>query len=66
MAHAHPEPFEGIEGYWVHRSQFSGTKSFGWYQCDAATRLGFPLTPLRNTVKAVKPVRPKRYRAVSG
>jgi hypothetical protein len=41
MAHAHPEPFEGIEGYWVHRAQFSGTKSFGWYQCDGCDKTWF-------------------------
>jgi hypothetical protein len=29
-------------------------------------RLGLPRTPLSNIVKAVKPVRPKRYRVVSG
>ncbi len=29
-----PKPFEGIDGYWVYRSDCNKQKSFGYYECS--------------------------------
>lgn len=39
--HSHKEPFPGIQGYWDSRESFTGTKSFGYFECNRCSKEWF-------------------------
>ena len=39
--HSHNDPFPGIEGYWISREKFYGTKSFGYFECSHCSKEWF-------------------------
>ena len=39
--HSHDDPYDGIEGYWVSRDSFQGSKSFGWFECQDCSKTWF-------------------------